>query len=1036
VLASIAGTPGAVCNPTESIAVLDLRPGRTASWTYRRAMGAVRNGLYLTAAGPFSGAAVDLSKTHTVLSLGAPVLDGWGTPGRVLQARKSFRLIQAETRQSRTALLADGWLPIRPGTEAALALGIANVLIGEKLHDAGAARNASDFAAYAAMAAQFPPQRAAQLTGIPAGTIVAAAHDFVGHGPAVAIAAGVSRPMVTRGVAEVRNGASADGRVRRPGGGRKPLTETDPGLLATNFDNALDAVNNVENIVIPAPLVKNYAVIVKAKRVNVNAVTAHTNDIVQDFALVITTASTNPAAVTVSSTTFATNKTPWVAVISNSVPLLGQRVGANSPLIGGTNGTTNQWRFYAFTNQPVLTADGTNAAVTNGQPYVAIVTFMPLNLASTPRSSEPDIDLYVSTNSDLTNLVPAIINASDKSTRRGGIESVIYTNSITNTVYYIGVKSEDQKASEFGLLAVASDSPFDSDDGNFTRSRGRPLPLIIPDGWVGGPSNGIILNLSLTAGTRTIRQLMVEERLLSSFRPDIYSLLQSEGGSGAFCWVNNHTDYGSNTVTFDDSGSQWVENSITSDGPGSLRSFMGSTVPPFFLTRFWDNAAGDIAQVNDYDLLLGFQPIDPYDFTVDLRPNGWYYDFLDLPSDVTNLNIKVYLTNGGPVQIFLKKGDFPTLTDYDFANLNVMPPGGELNVSINDTPPISGGRWYYGFYNPTTSEEIFRVRITVSRSLTPDLTMTYTNSAGTNLNLLPDDALTNTAIYVPASNTVVAASVGVRLDHSRLSDLAITLTSPQGTRVLIFEDRGGTNATALGLSLTNDVATNRVYTWFTEDTNLNPILIKFAVPPYASTNDSLMTNRVVFASYFDTNWFWDYQDTSTWPSRVSLGLPPVGVFTNGQYVDGWFVETNRMETNIVVSNGLSLVVVTNVALTNNSVCVVKDIAHSPDGSNNFLTLGSGRLIRAVLVEAGRSYRLTFLSRSQGLTNWWPADNKANDLVGGVIGTVSSSGVAYDAGLVDGSWRLTAAAAILTWGRTLATSEPAISQSTTGSRPSI
>jgi anaerobic selenocysteine-containing dehydrogenase len=124
-----------------------------------------------------------------VLSFGAPVLDGWGTPGRVLQARRTFRLIQVETRQSRTALMADGWLPIRPGTEAALALGIANVLIGEKLYDAGAARNASDFAAYAAMAAQFPPQRAAQLTGIPAETIVAAARDFVGHGAAVAVAA-------------------------------------------------------------------------------------------------------------------------------------------------------------------------------------------------------------------------------------------------------------------------------------------------------------------------------------------------------------------------------------------------------------------------------------------------------------------------------------------------------------------------------------------------------------------------------------------------------------------------------------------------------------------------------------------------------------------------------------------------------------------------------------------------------------------------------------------------------------------------------
>ena len=54
---------------------------------------------------------------------------------------------------------------------------------------------------------------------------------------AVALAAGVSRPTVTRGVADVRAGASSDGRVRKAGGGRKSLTVTDPGLLA-----ALDAL--------------------------------------------------------------------------------------------------------------------------------------------------------------------------------------------------------------------------------------------------------------------------------------------------------------------------------------------------------------------------------------------------------------------------------------------------------------------------------------------------------------------------------------------------------------------------------------------------------------------------------------------------------------------------------------------------------------------------------------------------------------------------------------------------------------------------
>ena len=47
---------------------------------------------------------------------------------------------------------------------------------------------------------------------------------------AVALAAGMSVPTVTKGLAEVRAGEPPSGRVRADGGGRKRLTETDPGL--------------------------------------------------------------------------------------------------------------------------------------------------------------------------------------------------------------------------------------------------------------------------------------------------------------------------------------------------------------------------------------------------------------------------------------------------------------------------------------------------------------------------------------------------------------------------------------------------------------------------------------------------------------------------------------------------------------------------------------------------------------------------------------------------------------------------------------
>jgi hypothetical protein len=121
----------AKCGFGERIGVLDLRPGRTASWTYRRAMAALKNGVYLTAPPPLGGAAVNLAAARTVLSIGVPVLEGWGTPGNVLAARSGFRLIQAEPVESRTAALADLWLRIQPGSESALVLALTALLEGK-----------------------------------------------------------------------------------------------------------------------------------------------------------------------------------------------------------------------------------------------------------------------------------------------------------------------------------------------------------------------------------------------------------------------------------------------------------------------------------------------------------------------------------------------------------------------------------------------------------------------------------------------------------------------------------------------------------------------------------------------------------------------------------------------------------------------------------------------------------------------------------------------------------------------------------------
>jgi hypothetical protein len=89
-------------------AVLDLRPGRPASVAYRKAM-TERKGFYI--APPQASVTVDLAVAKTVISIGAPLFDGWLPPAKVWASRSGFRLVQIEPALSRTAALADEWLP-------------------------------------------------------------------------------------------------------------------------------------------------------------------------------------------------------------------------------------------------------------------------------------------------------------------------------------------------------------------------------------------------------------------------------------------------------------------------------------------------------------------------------------------------------------------------------------------------------------------------------------------------------------------------------------------------------------------------------------------------------------------------------------------------------------------------------------------------------------------------------------------------------------------------------------------------------------
>ncbi len=113
----------------------------------------------------------DLENSDFVLSFGAGVIEGWGSPVNCFKANASrkergAKLYQIEPRLSNTAANADRWLPINPGTEADLALGLCAVILKNNLF-AGTAKFKGGFNKFSAtLQNDYPLSKTSEITGI------------------------------------------------------------------------------------------------------------------------------------------------------------------------------------------------------------------------------------------------------------------------------------------------------------------------------------------------------------------------------------------------------------------------------------------------------------------------------------------------------------------------------------------------------------------------------------------------------------------------------------------------------------------------------------------------------------------------------------------------------------------------------------------------------------------------------------------------------------------------------------------------------
>ncbi len=123
----------------------------------------------------------------------------------IVEARRNgAKLYAIDPVKTRTAALADRHYSIHPGSDPALALGLAHVIIGERLYDADYVSNYTNgFEALKQRVAEYTPERVEGLTGIAKEDVIALAREYAATRPAaIRLNYGVQRSE--RGGAAVR----------------------------------------------------------------------------------------------------------------------------------------------------------------------------------------------------------------------------------------------------------------------------------------------------------------------------------------------------------------------------------------------------------------------------------------------------------------------------------------------------------------------------------------------------------------------------------------------------------------------------------------------------------------------------------------------------------------------------------------------------------------------------------------------------------------------------------------------------------------
>ena len=159
---------------------------------------------------------------------------------------------------------------------------------------------------------------------------------------------------------------------------------------------------------------------------------------------------------------------------------------------------------------------------------------------------------------------------------------------------------------------------------------------------------------------------------------------------------------------------------------------------------------------------------------------------MEVPFNATNMIVQLTEMTG-PVDVYIRKDQEPDIKsdpavydkstiDADLANgeWDGSHPRGELHHGLNDSPPLSEGRWFVTTKNPDLINDVdFHLKVIFEYDISLDNTIKLVSDEPEPI----EDDIVNTSMLTVTNDFLVgSAEVGVRIDHPRIVSLIWTCT--------------------------------------------------------------------------------------------------------------------------------------------------------------------------------------------------------------------------------------------------------------------